>query len=265
MKRFILYSCLLLGAIGFGACEKIIEVELRSVPPMLVIEAAICEGETAHVRLSHTLDFYDQSGYPILTDALVQLSDDRGNTEMLQPGEDRLFHGSSLIGTVGTTYTLRVVYDEKEYTSVSKMPPRVLIDSLTLYQIKFMDYPFPMLHYTDPSGEENQYYRYRMYVNDSIYNSDDEFVSSTELFDGSVIHQVIPVMSRDDEADALKPGDVVKIELHCLDEGAYNFFSTLGGVDMSQVNPTSNIQGGALGYFMAYIFDQQEIIADWDP
>jgi hypothetical protein len=61
----------------------------------------------------------------------------------------------------------------------------------------------------------------------------------------------------------IEKGDTIFVEVQYIDEGAYHFFSTLAMMGMSRANPDSNIEGGALGYFGAYSFNQATIIADW--
>jgi len=51
--------------------------------------------------------------------------------------------------------------------------------------------------------------------------------------------------------------------LQCIDKGAYTFFYTLSRIEDSKTNPTSNIKGGALGYFSASTVDKMTITAEW--
>ena len=58
--------------------------------------------------------------------------------------------------------------------------------------------------------------------------------------------------------------DRIEVEFQCIDKGAYTFFYTLSRIEDSKTNPTSNIKGGALGYFSASTVDKMTITAEWE-
>lgn len=246
-----------------SSCEKEIDVDLRSVPPRIQIEGIVKQDELAKVRVSHTLDFNDNSGYPFLKNAIVKISDDAGNYETLIQDATGWYIAQNIKGEIGRTYNLSVTYEEKEYTSTSKMPPLVKLDSLTMYKVPVMDYAIPMIHFKDPKGEENHYYRCLVFINGKQLPDMPELVLSAEFMDGSPIHQFLPVFTNDEDVDPIKQGDDILIEFQCIDKGAFTFFDTLSKIDDSKNNPTSNITGGALGYFCAHTVDEMSIKAEW--
>jgi hypothetical protein len=74
------------------------------------------------------------------------------------------------------------------------------------------------------------------------------------FFDGQDINQ--PLFGN---GPRLKPGDTMFVELWGIDKGVYEYYSTLneilggaGPSTASPANPTSNITGGAMGYFSAF-------------
>lgn len=248
------------------SCEKEVDVDLRSVSPKLVIEGIVEEGNMPRVRLTTTKDFYEDNDFPPVTDALVEISDNKGNKEQLTLKEDGWYSGNEyqLIGTIGTTYTLTVTHDLTVYTATSTMPPRVEIDSIGFVKFPINDYPFPVLYFSDPLGEENQYYRNIIYVNGRRVKKDQE-TTSAEFVDGYQVKRIIPILmdQMDDDKEELEKGDTITVELHSIDRETYLFFETLGNNDNSLNNPTSNISGGALGYFGAYPVSWMSVIADW--
>ncbi|GHV18314.1 hypothetical protein FACS1894169_14830 [Bacteroidia bacterium] len=247
-----------------SSCEKEIDVDLRSVPPRIQIEGIVKQNQLARVRVSHTLDFNDNSGYPFLKDAIVVISDNAGNTETLKQDNSGWYVAENIKGVIGCTYNLSVKYEDKEYTSISKMPPLVKLDSLSMYKAPIMDYAIPMIHFTDPKGEINQYYRCLVFINGKQLPDVNELALSAQLMDGSPIHQFLPIFTNDEDVDPIKQGDDIRIELQCIDKGAYTFFYTLSRIEDSKNNPTSNITGGALGYFCAATVDEMTIIAEWE-
>ncbi|MDL2303359.1 DUF4249 domain-containing protein [Dysgonomonas sp. OttesenSCG-928-D17] len=247
----------------FSSCEKEIDVDLRSVPPKVVIEGIVKLDSLARVRVSETKDFSDNSGYPALKDAVVKIWDDAGNSETLVQDVTGWYVADVLKGTAGRTYNLSVTYDGTEYTSTSAMPPFVPIDSLTMYKILVMDYALPMVHYTDPVGKANEYYRAMVFINGKQHPDVHELAFSAEFMDGSPMHEILPIFTNDEDVDPIYPDDEIEVEFQCIDKGAYEFFKTLGDIENSLANPTTNIKGGALGYFSACTSDRMKIIAKW--
>lgn len=261
-KYTVILSALAL-MLTVSSCEKEIDVDLRSVTPRIQIEGIVKQDQLAMVRVSQTIDFNDNSGYPFLKGAIVKISDDAGNSEVLQQNSTGWYVAEDIMGVVGRTYSLSVTYEEKEYTSTSTMPPFVKLDSLTMYKAPIMDYAIPMIHYTDPKGATNQYYRALVFINGKQLPDMREQVYSCEFTDGSPMHSPLAVFTNDSDNDPVNKGDEILIEFQCIDKGAYTFFDTLSKIEDSKTNPTSNIKGGALGYFCVSTVDQMTIIADW--
>lgn len=263
IKKYSLAFPMLFITLIFCSCEKEIDVDLNTVTPRIQIEGLVKQDQLAMVRVSQTIDFNDNSGYPMLEGAIVKISDDAGNSEILKQDNTGWYVAENIKGVIGRKYDMSVIYEGKEYTSTSQMPPQVKLDSLTMYKIPVMDYALPMIHFKDPTGVTNQYYRCLVYINGKQLPDMNELVLSTEFMDGSPIHQFLPVFTHDDDVDPIQQDDDILIEFQCLDKGAYTFFETLSRIEESLTNPTSNITGGALGYFCACTVDQMMITAKW--
>lgn len=262
-KITTLLSCLLLIGIMLS-CEDIIDVNLHSVDPKLVIEGVVRMDAPAQVKITKTKDFNDQTPYVPITDAVVTVRDDAGNSETLVCNEDGWFMATALWGVEQRTYYLSVVYEEVEYTATSYMPPRVEIDSLTLWKFPLADFHEPMVHFKDPVGEENQYYRFQISINQEYPRLVENFFS-TEFMDGNAIH--LPLFVRyegGNDDDPIEWGDEIGVEMRCLDKELYTFFTTMDDVEHALANPTTNLSGGALGYFGAYSFTHATIWAEWE-
>ena len=250
------------------SCKDEISVNLNSVEPQLVIEGSIRMDAAAEVLITKTKDFDATNDYQPITDADVVIKDDAGNTETLLCQPDGRYVATTILGVERRTYNLLVTLEGKEYTATTYMPPRVEIDSLTQWRLPVKDYPDPQVHFVDPEGEENQYYRYVFYINDVRPVGRDrlrERLMSTEFIDGSIIRQPVTISYElDRDEDPIVTGDKVTVEMQCIDQGVYKFFETLYNVEDALANPTSNIKGGALGYFGAYSYTTKDIILEWD-
>lgn len=258
-----LFMGIVLIASTFSSCEKEIDVNLHSVDPHILIEGIVKQDSLARVKVSHTLDFNNQAGYPFLKGAIVKLSDNTGYAETLQQDTTGWYVAENLKGEVGKTYNLSVTYDNTEYTAISHMPPQVEIDSLSLYDFPFNDYPFPMVHFKDPLGSANQYYLFEVFINGKQHTDGSVNLYTAEHTDGNYIRRVLFLRSNDDDTDLYTKGDTLLVEMQSVDKGAFTFFETWSRIDNTMNNPTSNITGGALGYFNAYAFDKKSIVVDW--
>ncbi len=248
----------------FTSCEKEIEVDLHSADPQLVIEGLISQNTLATVRLTKSKDFNSDNVFAPVLGAIVSISDNNGNSEILQIDPSTgIYKTVSLKGIPGSTYNLKVNVEGKEYTATSTMSANIVpIDSISMLDVTLFDYPFPRVHFKDPTGSKN-YYRELLYINGKRSKLDED-VTTTDQREGFAITRILPVFPKNNSnEDPIKRGDTIMIEHQSLDKGAYTFFETLGRIDDSMTNPTNNIVGGALGYFSAYTYDREEIIADW--
>lgn len=263
MLNKLILPLLVIISLLVSSCKDEIDVSLHSVAPRLVIEGVIRLGEPAKVKITKTKDFIGSNQYPTITDAAVTIRQGADAAENLIPNEGGIYVSTDIVGIQRNTYHLSVTYQGQEYTATSYLPPAVAIDSLTLWTFPIFDYPYPMVHFTDPQGEENQYYRFVISINGE-YPQLREQLFSSEFMDGSVVHNSLFVQYNDDRsADPVNQGDVIGIEMRCLDKGTYKFFETWSRMEESLANPTSNITGGALGYFGAYSFSSMGIVATW--
>lgn len=261
MKKIIYLITLVLFTVS---CEDIIDVDLRSVDPELVIEGVIRMDEYATVLITKTKDFGSNNDYTPIRDARVLITDDAGNSEELQTDASGKYVATTILGTEKRTYNLSVTYEDRNFTATTYMPPRVKIDSLTVFSFPVSDSHHPQVHFVDPLGKENQYYRFAFAINGEWLKTLNKPVLSTEYIDGNVIHDPVFIHFEDGNDDKpVNNGDVLTLEMQCIDRGTYYFFSTLDNVGMSGSNPTSNIKGGALGYFGAFSYTRKDIVMEW--
>lgn len=235
----------------FASCEKVIEVNVRNSQPTIVIVGEINNAPGPYtVQLSRSVQLEDTISNPPVS-ALVYVTEVGGITDTFRSITPGIYVSQFLQGKVGHTYILHVVADGKEYIATSTMPSIVNFDSLTIVgQMLFKDSSFyPQVQYLDPANTPN-YYRFVEHKNDTLVKSN--FVRSDKFSDGKLNQ----VLLRNGDFKVNK-GDKVTVDMQCLDEGAYNYFSTLGNANGSSnsaapADPNSNISGGALGYFSAH-------------
>ena len=83
-------------------------------------------------------------------------------------------------------------------------------------------------------------------------------MSSDEFVNGKPVKAEFMYFPHEDGEDSpkLQNGDIMEIEMRCIDKNVYTYFlelnKTIYGNSAGLGNPTSNIKGGALGYFSAH-------------
>lgn len=239
------------------SCEKVIDLDLKTSSTQIVIEATLPDdGSPAVAVLSQTVAYSETNQFPAVSGATLLLTDETTGTvdtlrETTTPGR----YAGRLAGLVGHRYTLDVASGGQHYVAHSTMPPVVPLAGVALDAISFG--PNDRLNvrplFLDPAGVRNYYY-FQQSVNGkpqkTIYLQDDEFSDGNPNTQG--------LRGGFDEEKLLR-GDTVRVKMHNLDVGAYEYFRTLNQILASNplftttpTNPVGNFTNGALGYFSAF-------------
>lgn len=253
--RLLLAGSLLAPA---SACQKVVDLDLKSTSPRLVIEANLADdGHPCTVLLSQSVNYTESNTYPAQSGATVTLSDNAGHSETLPESSTRgRYVGQTLLGMAGRVYTLRVEYNGESYVATSTLPgPVVAFAGLHAEKADIGSGYNLVPEYQDPAGVKN-YYLFRQYrnghLNKSIFLQDDEFT------DGKASSRALNVGPQDDSVKTVS-GDSMRVEMQNLDAGAYAYFRTLNQILQSNpllsttpANPQTNFSGNVLGYFSAH-------------
>jgi hypothetical protein len=250
--------------LGLFSCEKVIDIPLNEADRKVVIEA-VCNDRAGEskVLLSVSGSIYAESTFDKINNAIVTVTDKDGVVSVfLEDGTSNGVYINPTFATEpGQVYDLNVLVDQDTYTAQSitntyvpfssvtydKGPssPFVQTDKDSIYTIFFA--------YTDNAIDEN-YYRVKVSKNEKL--SSTLYILDDKLYNGEDYEQPLFAESFDD-------GDTCFVELLNMDKANYTYFaSKQSGSDGSATpaNPVSNIEGGALGYFGAYLTDTVTII-----
>ena len=261
----IKYIFLLLLFAVFG-CEKVIDVDLNEAHPEIVIEGNVSKSPiSAEVKLSKTGSYFGESSNEKISGASVIVENDFGESYSFVEIEEGIYKSFEIMPQEGVVYKLTVETEGENYKASSMLHPTVGIDSLNYFYddgFAFLDAGYIVrIYITDPLGIEN-YYRIKIYENDSLKNEFDDFI----LFDDRLIDgQQIEITLRGNIFDV---GDAVFIQLMSLDEGVYEYYNTFQELinvnpgSAAPANPTSNISNGALGYFSVWSSDVKTVIIE---
>lgn len=248
---FLLYIVLL----GASACQKVVDINLNTANPKLVVEANLEDNSnTCKVLLSKSVNFTESNIFPAEQGAMVLLSKQNGEVDTLKESLPGVYIQSNIRIFRDSAYVLNIkTKDGKLYQSQSILRKPIVIDTMFVsesnlgfrgkrynVQVKFKD-----------DGTMVNYYRIIMYVNG--VKSSNVRVRTDELFNGKVADLII----RMDNNQVLKAGDQITVNIQGIDKNVYTYFfgiNQLGSgpnASATPSNPTSNIDGDCLGYFSA--------------
>ncbi len=255
-SKYIYLALGIILLISVSSCEKEIDIKVKGAQPKTVIEAIVSnQPGQSYVHLSKSQNLDDDSMAPIISDAIVTITDQNTQEQfILDYFAEGIYTHENLIGIPGNTYQLQVELSTGQvYTSLSTMPLEVVLDNV-MYELadeaiqddETEDDLYKISpEFNDPAGIDN-YYQIRVLRNEELDESINVFKDLG--FDGLPNTQEIYV-------DAT-PGDTLNIELQNLSLDAYTYmfgvFQNINQNTASPTNPISNIQGDALGYFKVY-------------
>jgi hypothetical protein len=253
----ILFSALILVS-----CEKTVELDLNQMSSKIVIEAVVTnQPDYQFVKVSRTAGFYDSGETPRITDAVVIIEDDLGNSFTFDHDPDSAgyyFPAAPFTGVIGRTYTLTVTTGGENYSAEETMYPVTDIDSLE-YKINpdEQDDPkdkrkfYEVLMYAKEPQETNDYYLFKFFRNDSLtrYNPTDIYFADDKTLGEEINGVPTPVYYAVD--------DTARIEMYSLSRKGFVFYSDLfnlinndGGMfSPPPANSRTNLSNGAIGFF----------------
>lgn len=229
----IKYILLILTAVFFTACEKVVDVDLDTAAPRLVVDASInwlkgTDGSQQKIKLTTTTGYYSKD-IPIVSGATVFITNTTTNTvfnfaETAGTGE---YFCNNFLPVINNTYVLTVMHNGETYNATEKLYAvpkisRVIQDN----EGGFLNEDIEIRFFFMDNPAENNFYLIR-YDTDVLpyadYNVlDDEFFQGNEMFD---------FIDNED----FKAGDVVGLNLYGISERYYNYMSIV----------ISMVEGGA--------------------
>jgi hypothetical protein len=255
MLKMIFRSAALCLILTWTACTKTVKLDLRNAPPVYVIEGEITDQPGPYlVRIFQTTGFYDSNNFKGVDGAIVQLSNAEGYQETLTGNGGGNYYTRQLQGSPGDSYTLNVVFGNNTFSAISTMPQHINLNDLrTEKQITFSKqviYVIP--DFTNPPAPDIAYYYFDQTING--------YLDKTLYYGNSKFSQGQPNtfnLERGSPDSTLHSGDTVTVVMQCISSDIYNYWSSLdqaasGGGGAYPGNPTTNITGGALGYFSAH-------------
>lgn len=280
--RNILTLIVLLAAIC--GCDEQIDLSLPTPPQRLVIEGRVEKiiGETDYdqqITLSLLNDFFDQSQTPRVNDAVISVSDSKGQTFIyeLDPTTPGRYINSTLKGEVGETYTLNIEWEGQLFQASEQLISVPRLERV--YQQfeegnAFEDEGIKVaIDFTDPSDKSN-YYFWELFLNDqNVIRADpgnsNNIIAKDEFYNGQTIEGYFP-----SEEKTFNPGEQVLVRHIGISKNNYDYlfllFEQTGQTGQLIDVPPALIRGNirnltnptdiALGYFGANEVDEEILV-----
>jgi hypothetical protein len=258
---------LALSTLLFFACQDVIEINLNSSNPAVVVEGNITLGKKADLLLSYTTNYFNTEAPKQIENATVTLSNSRGESEQLTNKGNGNYVGEKLIGEANTEYELSVKFSDMELNGKTSIPSKIELlgvsfkesttdrpnrpgkdggNTSTSYQIQ--------IRLTDDPFKEN-FYRFK--ISDKQNQSDfGTSLTTDQLLPQTGAITYSPMMKT---FNAL---DTVNITIYSMDKNTYSFYSQLSDISGegfagmtgmgTPYNPESNMGYNILGYFSAW-------------
>lgn len=244
----------------FFSCQEVVDVDLDTASPKLVIEANIfwqkgTTGNNQRIKLTTTTNYYATT-FPVVSGAVVNVKSGTSVFSFVEVPNTGIYECKNFVPEYNKTYTLEVVANGQTYSATETM---TTVAPITKF-VQKNDSGFAgdeievKAYYNDPSAEENYYLYNYLYTNSKkpeYYVSKDEFYNGNEFF------------SRSNKED-LKKGDVISINHIGISKQYFNYLSILieiagssGGGPFSTPSATvkgnivnkTNFDNYPLGYF----------------
>lgn len=248
---------IILSVFFLASCEEVIELDLSSSEPQVIIEANLdVADQTCDVKLSLSNNFYDSGEFEKIEDAEITLTSGNGAIYTFDYLGSGNYSAKDVIAEVGEQFTIQILSATYGSFTASAVTPKVAtIDEITVDE--FEGNPFGgddedgdrrlTVEWQDIVGEEN-FFRIQAYLN-GVY-LEGSYVMADDRFgeDGTLI--------RPFNEEFFNVGDEVEIQLLTTNEEYYDYFTAIadgGGPGFGNAavpyNPQANFGEDALGYF----------------
>ena len=260
MKNFK-YICLLIATIILTGCEEVVDVDLDTAEPRLVVDAFIkfergTTGNEQTIKLTTTTGFYEPE-VPAAFGATVFVTDTDNNlvfnfVETPGTGEYICLDFEPILNT---NYTLTVVYNDETYTASEKLLPVPAIDFIEQKNDGgFTGEDIEIRTFFTDDGTTNDFYLIRYDASfaaiPDFEATDDEFYQGNQFSDFYFNEE-------------MESGATLDITLHGISQQYFNYMTILIGISGGGGGPfgatpvkirgnivnTTDEDNYALGYF----------------
>jgi hypothetical protein len=228
----IKYILLILTVFFFAACEEVVDVDLNTAPPRLVVDASInwvkgTDGSQQKIKLTMTGSYYGTT-VPVVSGATVFITNSTNTAfDFIETPDTGEYVCTNFVPVIGETYTLTVQHDGETYTATEKLYATPEIEEVTQKNDGgFTGDQIEIEYFFQDNPLEENFYVVRL--DTEIYPFPEYGAMKDEFEQGNR-------MSFFASDEDFKAGDVVSSKLQGVSERYYNYMMIL----------ISMVEGGA--------------------
>lgn len=262
-------TMIVIVSMALASCTEEIDMKLNTTSKRLVVDGILTTDTTAQcIKLTTSGDYFDNKPMPAISNALVTINDGDETLTLTESSTNKgwYYTSSDFYGKQGHTYTLNIENVDinndgvmESYSSSSYMNNLVSIDSIDIGYVDQYNL-WQVLMYAKEPGETEDYYLFRVTVNDTLITNkyskqtvtDDQFVNGNYM-DGIWVYS----LDANDTIENLMLNDTVMLEMLTINEHTFDYMSALATETQPKTplfsGPSANIPGnisnGALGVF----------------
>ncbi|MBF4491996.1 DUF4249 domain-containing protein [Flavobacterium sp. JLP] len=247
MKKAILLIVFFIS-IFFTSCEEVVDVDLDTAPPKLVIEAAInwqkgTNGRQQTIKLTTTTGYFENV-IPTVSGATVYIKNSQNQQfNFIEVPKTGRYVCTNFRPVINEKYSLTVINNGETYTAdetFQSVAPITRIEQNNEGGFTGKDIEIKAF-YNDPADADNFYlykYVYSNKIKSNYYVDEDKFFQGNEFFS----------ISDDDE---LKIGDEIEITHIGISKQYYNYMSILVSIAGNNVggpfqSPPATVKGNII-------------------
>lgn len=256
--RAIYFILSLILLMGYWSCEEVVEVDVHTAPPRLVVQASInwtkdTDGTFQQIILTQTTPYFESSPSPA-TGATVYIENSEGQRyDFIENGTSGVYTCDHFNARLQMSYTLFIQYGDQTYQGEESMVTVANLAYITQNDgsVFSNDYIELKAYFEDPVEEQNYYfYKFETEKDHTINVTEDRLLNGNEMFAIFV-------------SEEIAKGDQVKVSLYGVSKQYYNYMYTLISQSGESMGPfvtqpatvkgnivnLSNPENYALGYF----------------
>jgi len=271
VKKIQVFFVILI-TIFFNGCEDVVNIDLNTAPPKLVIEASLnwqkgTLGNEQKIKLTTTTDYYGNT-IPMVSGATVFVKNNSNVTfNFIENPNTGEYFCTTFIPVISQTYTLTVISNGQTYAATETLKPVAPITKIVQNNLGGFDGKTIEIkaYFNDPAPENNFYlygYKYPNPLADNYYAGDDTFFQGNEFFSAS-------------QNSDLKAGDNIMITHFGISKTYSNYMQVLISIAgnnngapfqspaatvRGNIINTTNFDNYALGYFSLSEIDTKNYV-----
>jgi len=232
----------LLSVFLFLSCDKLVDLDLETGDPKIVIDAEIfwekgTSGNQQSIKITRMAPYYSAE-VPKVSGAHVRVENSNGAIFTFNETEPGLYVCTDFVPEINMDYTLFVQIDGQSLTAKEKLVSVVPIDKIEqelINDITGPDFIVVSFYYKDPVDEVNYYltdYKSDLFFSPEYSPSSDEYSNGNEINE------------KFGDTD-LKAGEIVEVTHRGISKNFYNYMNLV--LEAASSNPFGAVPGNIRG------------------